>query len=174
MATTTNYGWTTPDDSDPFKLGASAIRTLGSNIDTTAANTWKAWSAYTPTFSGFTPGNATLSFAFAQIGKTVHVRGAVTLGSTSVMTGPLDVSLPVTSVAYSLAHVFSYASFYNGSAFNQGFALSISNANFVRLSVMNTGGTFASASDVSTSTPFGAGGWSSGRQFFFTMTYQAA
>jgi hypothetical protein len=35
MATTTNYGWTTPDDSQAFKLGANAIRTLGSSIDTT-------------------------------------------------------------------------------------------------------------------------------------------
>jgi hypothetical protein len=35
MATTTNYSWTTPDDSDPFRNGASAIRTLGSSVDTT-------------------------------------------------------------------------------------------------------------------------------------------
>lgn len=35
MATTTNYGWTTPNDSDAFKLGASAIRTLGNSVDTT-------------------------------------------------------------------------------------------------------------------------------------------
>ena len=35
MATTTNYSWTTPNDSDPFKQGASAIRTLGSAVDTT-------------------------------------------------------------------------------------------------------------------------------------------
>lgn len=35
MATTTNYSWVTPDDSDPFKQGASAIRTLGSSVDTT-------------------------------------------------------------------------------------------------------------------------------------------
>ena len=35
MATTTNYSWTTPNDSDPFRNGASAIRTLGSSIDTT-------------------------------------------------------------------------------------------------------------------------------------------
>jgi hypothetical protein len=33
MATTTNFGWTTPNDSDAFKQGASAIRTLGSSID---------------------------------------------------------------------------------------------------------------------------------------------
>lgn len=35
MATTTNYGWTTPDNTDLVKDGALAIRTLGSSIDTT-------------------------------------------------------------------------------------------------------------------------------------------
>jgi hypothetical protein len=35
MATTTNYGWTTPNDTDLVKDGAAAIRTLGSSIDTT-------------------------------------------------------------------------------------------------------------------------------------------
>jgi phage-related tail fiber protein len=34
MATTTNYSWTTPDDTDLVKDGAAAIRTLGSSIDT--------------------------------------------------------------------------------------------------------------------------------------------
>ena len=35
MATTTNYGWTTPDDTDLVKDGASAIRSLGTSVDTT-------------------------------------------------------------------------------------------------------------------------------------------
>jgi hypothetical protein len=35
MATTTNYSWDTPDDTDLVKDGAAAIRTLGSSIDTT-------------------------------------------------------------------------------------------------------------------------------------------
>jgi hypothetical protein len=35
MATTTNYDWETPDDTDLVKDGAAAIRTLGSSIDTT-------------------------------------------------------------------------------------------------------------------------------------------
>lgn len=33
MATTTNFGWETPDDTDLVKDGAAAIRTLGSAID---------------------------------------------------------------------------------------------------------------------------------------------
>jgi hypothetical protein len=38
MATTTNYGWSTPDDVSLVKDGASAIRTLGSSVDTTTKN----------------------------------------------------------------------------------------------------------------------------------------
>jgi hypothetical protein len=34
MATTTNFGWTTPNDTDLVKDGAAAIRTLGQAIDT--------------------------------------------------------------------------------------------------------------------------------------------
>jgi len=35
LPTTTNYGWTTPADTDLVKDGAAAIRTLGSSVDTT-------------------------------------------------------------------------------------------------------------------------------------------
>jgi len=57
MATTTNYGWTTPDDSSLVKDGAAAIRTLGSSIDTslnTALGTKKAGMVLlnTTSFSG--------------------------------------------------------------------------------------------------------------------------
>ena len=38
MATTTNYSWETPDDTDLVKDGAAAIRTLGSSVDTTTKN----------------------------------------------------------------------------------------------------------------------------------------
>lgn len=38
MATTTNFGWTTPDNTGYVKDGALAIRTLGSAIDATAIN----------------------------------------------------------------------------------------------------------------------------------------
>ena len=38
MATTTNFGWTTPDDTSLVKDGAAAIRTLGQSIDTSMAD----------------------------------------------------------------------------------------------------------------------------------------
>jgi hypothetical protein len=38
MATTTNYSWSTPDDTALVKDGAAAIRSLGSAVDTTVFN----------------------------------------------------------------------------------------------------------------------------------------
>ena len=38
MATTTNYSWTTPDDTALVKDGAAAIRSLGTSVDTTTKN----------------------------------------------------------------------------------------------------------------------------------------
>jgi hypothetical protein len=57
MATTSNYGWTTPDDTALVKDGASAIRSLGTAIDTslnTALGTKKAGMVLlnTTSFSG--------------------------------------------------------------------------------------------------------------------------
>jgi len=47
MATTTNYSWTTPDDTALVKDGAAAIRSLGTAIDTTVFNNASAGIAKT-------------------------------------------------------------------------------------------------------------------------------
>ena len=47
MATTPTYGWTTPNDSDPFKDGALAIRTLGDAIDTSVRSLGQGDVSYT-------------------------------------------------------------------------------------------------------------------------------
>jgi len=40
MATTINYGWTTPDDTDLVKNGANAIRTTATAIDRTVQDVY--------------------------------------------------------------------------------------------------------------------------------------
>jgi len=52
-STTTNYGWTIPNDDELVKNGAAAIRTLGQAIDTTAAANFVAGLVHieTQTFS---------------------------------------------------------------------------------------------------------------------------
>ena len=98
MATTTNNGWTTPNDSDPFRDGASAIRTLGNNIDTSVGTGLLAWTSWAPTLSGgWANGNGTWSAYYAQIGKTVHVQMQFTIGSTTTKGTGLTCTLPVTA-----------------------------------------------------------------------------
>ncbi len=66
MATTTNYGWETPDDTDLVKDGAAAIRTLGSSVDTTTKN--------------LNPQTTTGALAYRS--ATANVNTALPIGST--------------------------------------------------------------------------------------------
>jgi len=66
MATTTNYGWDTPDDTDLVKDGAAAIRTLGSSVDTTTKN--------------LNPQTTTGALAYRS--ATANVNTALTIGTT--------------------------------------------------------------------------------------------
>ena len=59
----------------------------------------EAWTAYTPTWSNLTPGNATVSCSFVRIGRTIHYRGSLSFGSTSSISGAIMVSLPADVVA---------------------------------------------------------------------------
>jgi hypothetical protein len=88
MATTTNYGWTTPDDTALVKDGAAAIRTLGSSIDTslnTALGTKKAGLVLlnTTSFSGVTAQSFNNVFTSAYENYRVLFRGT---SNTSVQT----------------------------------------------------------------------------------------
>jgi hypothetical protein len=56
-----------------------------------------AWTTYTPSVSGITKGNGTEIARFQRIGKTVFFKYRFTLGSTSAITGNINVALPSTS-----------------------------------------------------------------------------
>lgn len=77
----------------PFVAGTTGQLAFLNNIN-------DPWTAYTPTLSGITLGNGTLSGRYKQIGKTVYFSISLTLGSTSSITatGPLF-GLPVAAVA---------------------------------------------------------------------------
>jgi len=92
MATTTNFGWTTPDDTDLVKDGAAAIRTLGSAIDTSLVD-----------LKGGTTGqvlekasNTDLDFTWA----TPAAGGGITLLSTTNLTTGTTVSINSISQSY--------------------------------------------------------------------------
>lgn len=63
-----------------------------------------AWSTYSPTWTAASTnpaiGNGTIAGRYVQVGKTVHFRVVITMGSTTTYgTGQWSVTLPVASVA---------------------------------------------------------------------------
>jgi hypothetical protein len=167
MATTTNNGWTTPDDTDLVKDGALAIRDLGDAIDTSVGNL--LWENYTPVFTNFTLGNGTLNFTYVQTGKTVHVRGLITLGSTSVVTGSIIIRLPI-NLAISLAGpVLGNARYsdVSGSAF-VGTLIAASSSDF-NCTIANVGATYPTISTTSATIPFT---WTTNDSINVYLTYQ--
>lgn len=78
-------------------LPAGNIQPL--NLTSGTGSSWN-WQSWVPTWTNFTTGNGTLNYAkYLQIGKDVHFRLKFTLGSTSVVSGNIIFSLPVTANA---------------------------------------------------------------------------
>ena len=97
MPTTTNYSWTTPADTDLVKDGASAIRTLGTAIDTTTKNLnpsttlgdieYRSSTANTNTRLGIGTSGQVLSVSGGVPAWTTISTGSLTLLSTTTLSG---------------------------------------------------------------------------------------
>jgi len=123
MATTTNYGWDTPDDTDLVKDGAAAIRTLGSSVDTTTKN--------------LNPETTLGDLAFRSATSNVNTR--LGIGSTGqVLTVAAGVPSWATPSSGALTLV-SNGSFTAASSFNLGTPFTSSYRNYkVLISLVNT------------------------------------
>lgn len=115
MASTTNYSWTTPDDTSLVKDGASAIRTLGSSVDTTVKNlnpettlgdiSYRSSTANVNTRLPLGTANQQLrvnSGATAPEWFTPAASGGMTLISTTTMSGA---TVNLTSIAGTYKHL---------------------------------------------------------------------
>jgi hypothetical protein len=97
MATTTNYGWTTPDDTALVKDGASAIRSLGTSVDTTTKNLnpsttlgdieYRSSTANTNTRLGIGTTGQVLTVAGGVPSWATSSSGGMTLLSTTTLSG---------------------------------------------------------------------------------------
>jgi hypothetical protein len=76
MATTSNYSWTTPDDTDLVKDGAAAIRTLGSSADTTVKDLNPGTTAGDIDY--YTSSTAKARVAIGTAGQVLKVNGGGT------------------------------------------------------------------------------------------------
>ena len=113
MATTTNFGWETPDDTDLVKDGAAAMRTLGNSIDTSfvdlkGGTTGQVLSKTSGTDLDFTwieQDDTTISFN-AQTGTT-YTLVAADLGKIVTLSNASGITLTVPPSVFSTGNLIN-------------------------------------------------------------------
>jgi len=163
MATTTNYGWTTPDDTDLVKDGAAAIRTLGSSADTTVFNLSPGTTAGDLDY--YTSGTAKARIGIGTVGQVLTVNagatapewatpaggGGITLLSTTSLSGS-STTISSISGAYKDLYVRVYGVQYSTGASPFTFS---QNGSF--LSYQQTGTTYNSSTSAYLTNNAGSG-----------------
>ena len=135
MATTTNYGWTTPDDTALVKDGASAIRTLGSSVDTTTKNlnpettlgdiAYRSSTANVKTRLGIGSSGQVLTVASGVPSwATPAAGGGMTLISTTTLTGASTV---LSSIPQTYKHLLLILKNFRGSVNGEDSFLKLNN-----------------------------------------------
>jgi hypothetical protein len=191
--TNMDFTWVTSDDANAIQnaivdakgdlIAASAADTparlaVGANntllvADSTAATGLKwegAWTTFTPTLTNITIGNGAITARYQQVGKTVNFQIGLSLGTTSSITGFLQMTLPIIALnagAYStLIYDDSAATWYEGYFRNNA----AGNADMY-LYVILTNGTYAAYNLSGNTVPFT---WATGDYLIIRGSYEAA
>tara|TARA_R110000868_G_scaffold205706_3_gene454292 strand:+ start:2074 stop:2643 length:570 start_codon:yes stop_codon:yes gene_type:complete len=144
-------------------------------IGNTVLGVYQSW---TPTYTNFTLGNGTVTANYCRVNNFVHAYAQIVLGSTSTVTGPVSVSVPVNINAGMISGGGDVTAFPLGAASyndesvvaNFGWAMS-SSATTVRLMVDLANATYSQRISMNTTVPFT---WATGDSFRFSAYYQAA
>lgn len=124
-----------------------------------------AWKSHVPTWTNLTVGNGTNAFTYQQIGKTVHVRGRFTFGSTTSVAGAISMSLPTTALGVFTGTVTlraggtDYAGFFSNSS------------STIVISAVGSAGTYVNRVNTSATVP---GTWTTSDYINVSFTYEAA
>ena len=157
--------------------GMVAITTDNDELDYYDGSAWVAgvafgaWQSYTPTFTNFTLGNGTITLAkYVQIGRTVTVKVLVTLGSSSVVSGLIGFSLPVTATSDAQNRNIATAHLSAGGVTGQGY-VAVGSTTRADLYAQSASGTYVTGTSTSNLIP---GTWTTGNAFSTQFTYEAA
>lgn len=149
------------DTNDVLQIG------LGAAVASVGVGAWKTW---TPTWTNVTVGNGTVTARYVQIGKVVHCELVFTLGSTSDVSGDVNVSRPVATTPPYATLPVGIAQCVDASAgvLNQGVVWS-STATEFKLRVFNAASTYLTITALSSTVPFT---WAESDVLTFTATYE--
>ena len=87
---------------------AERMRINNAGLITGTGTSLGAWTAYTPTLSNWTLGNGTVSGSYCQIGKVVHFRLTMIVGSTTAIGSSPTFTVPVNMTSTSAWNVRGY------------------------------------------------------------------
>ena len=126
MATTTNYAWETPDDTDLVKDGAAAIRTLGSSIDTTTKALNPSTTLGDIEYRSSTA-NTNTRLGIGTSGQILTVSGGVPTwatpstggGMTLLASGTITTTVSLTSIAQTYEQLVVYVWDFGAAAANE-------------------------------------------------------
>jgi len=158
------------DETDTGEV-SPLIMDLGSDTVTIGGNPVQAgaWTAWTPTITGTTIGNATVLGNYAQFGKTVHFTLYITFGDTTSFGGTYFVfTAPVARDTNSLYQAFNTRMVHSGDTRVGSANLYTSDSRVYCYSETSTPGQMTSMKD---DTPFA---WEAGDTFACWGTYEAA
>ena len=127
--------------------------------------------AFTPSWTNFTLGNGTEEWYYVRVNELIHVYGNTLLGSTSAVTGELQIDLPVQREALASSYLILGTAmlFEPGVGFWAGVAYS-TNTTTVRFSPLAANLTYVKEANGSATVPFT---WASGDAIGASFTYKA-
>lgn len=144
--------------------------TTGQVLTAAELNALGVWTSFTPTWTGVTVGNGTNTGVYTVINKMLFVKVKIVFGTTSVMTGFPQITLPNSLIGTTANQlVFGTANCddtgiaaYPGSCY-------LIQSNAVRAYVSNTAGTYASLANITSTVPMT---WSTGDVLYMDFMVQ--
>jgi hypothetical protein len=143
-------------------------------IGNTVLGTYTDYSA-SQTYSGVTVGNGTTTSYYARVNNFVHFHGRFDLGSTSAITGAVQISLPInlssTMTGTGSPMGFAYYSDASAGILYPADLIAAGSATFVFTSSWTASGTYVQRGNLSATVPFT---WAVSDRIYWNIYYKAA
>jgi hypothetical protein len=142
----------------PARLAVgSANQYLAVDSSTATGLKWASlgtFTSFTPSWSGLTIGNGTTTGAYTTIGDYVYGYANLTFGSTTSVTGNLQLSFPVGFSAPDEHPLGFVRCVDTGTATYTGFGVAVSSTSTIYLLISLTNGTYTSDTNINATVPF--------------------
>ncbi len=139
----------------------------------TVASPSYTWTSFTPTFTGTTVGNGTVSGKYVLIDKTCHFYISLITGSTTTI-GDTTITFPVAAASTAAAVGATILCQFEDVGFGpyNGFPIAVSaTTTTFRISTFSTSGNYPAVAALSSTIPFT---WVTGDRMYISGTYEAA